>query len=64
MAVLSLTGEPSLDELLGDEMMGSVLRRAGTDAAELRRSLADLARRLGRLARGHSGGWCRRTGLG
>jgi hypothetical protein len=42
-----LAGEPSLDELLGDEMMHWVMRRAGLDGAELKRRLMELARRLG-----------------
>lgn len=41
-----MAGEPSLDELLGDEMMVRVMRRAGLDAAELRRRLVELAHRL------------------
>lgn len=41
-----MAGEPSLDELLGDEMMVRVMRRAGLDAAELRRRLVDMAQRL------------------
>ena len=38
--------EPSLDELLEDEMMQRVVRRTGTDPAEFRRRLADLAARV------------------
>ncbi len=45
-----LAGEPSLDELLSDEIMAPVMRRAGLDGAELRRRLAELARRLGERA--------------
>ncbi len=45
-----LAGEPSLEELLGDEIMAPVMRRAGLDGAELRRRLAELARRLGERA--------------
>jgi hypothetical protein len=41
-----MTGEPSLDELLGDEIMDHVIRTAGLDKSELRRRLAELARRL------------------
>ena len=41
-----MAGEPSLDELLGDEVMVRVMRRAGLDAAELRRRLVELAHRL------------------
>ena len=42
-----LTEEVSLDELLGDEIMDHVTRTAGLDRSALRRSLVDLARRLG-----------------
>jgi hypothetical protein len=45
-----MTGEPSLDELLGDEIMGFVMRTAGLDAPELRRRLIELARRLAERA--------------
>lgn len=38
--------EPTLDELLGDEMMATVMRSAGLDARQLRALLAELARRL------------------
>jgi hypothetical protein len=38
--------EPSLDELLADEMMGVVTRSAGTDRAGLRALLRETARRL------------------
>ena len=38
--------EPSLDELLADEMMGAVTRSAGTDRAGLRALLHETARRL------------------
>lgn len=38
--------EPSLDELLGDEIMVPVTRSAGLDRTELRRLLEDLARRV------------------
>jgi hypothetical protein len=38
--------EPTLDDLLDDEMMISVMRSAGTDAAELKARLAETARRL------------------
>lgn len=46
MAKWRMAGEPSLDELLDDEIMDRVMRAAGLDAAELRRRLTDLARRL------------------
>jgi hypothetical protein len=42
-----MRGEPSLDELLGDEIMDRVMRRAGTDATEMRRRMTELAHRLG-----------------
>jgi hypothetical protein len=42
-----MTGEPSLDELLDDDIMGPVTRSAGTTPEELRRTLTELARRLG-----------------
>jgi len=38
--------EPSLEELLGDEMMSVVTRSAGLDPVGLRAMLADVARRL------------------
>jgi hypothetical protein len=38
--------EPSLDELLGDEMMAPVMRSAGIAEAELRALLASLAARV------------------
>lgn len=47
--------EPSLDELLADEMMCPVMRSAGLDAAQLRRKLLETARRLERKgANAHS----------
>ena len=52
MGKCRMTGEPSLDELLGDEIMDHVTRTAGLDKSELRRRLADLARRLGDRPRG------------
>ena len=45
-----LAGEPSLEELLGDEIMAPVMRRAGLDGPELRRRLLELAHRLGERA--------------
>jgi hypothetical protein len=53
-----MTGEPSLDELLGDEIMDHVTRTAGLDKSELRRRLAELARRLGERARGERSCGC------
>ena len=41
-----MRGEASLDELLGDEIMDRVMRTAGTDAAEIRRRMTELAHRL------------------
>ena len=43
--------EPTLDELLADEMMGAVAHSAGTDRAGLRALLSETASRLpeGRL---------------
>ena len=38
--------EPSLDELLGDEMMAPVMRSAGIAEAELRALLTSLAARV------------------
>jgi hypothetical protein len=38
--------EPTLDDLLDDEIMIPVLRTAGIDAARLRSALAETARRL------------------
>ncbi|HUB96688.1 MAG TPA: hypothetical protein VL993_12270 [Stellaceae bacterium] len=44
-------GEPSLDELLSDEIMQYVLRAAGLDAVEFRRRLKEMSKRLGDRAR-------------
>ena len=41
-----MAGEPSLEELLGDEMMGAVTRSAGIDRSTLLSQLAELAQRL------------------
>jgi 2-hydroxychromene-2-carboxylate isomerase len=38
--------EPTLEDLLDDEIMTPVMRSAGLDAAELRARLAETARRL------------------
>lgn len=43
--------EPSLDDLLGDEIMIEVMRSAGIDADELRAQLHKAARRLARPER-------------
>jgi len=39
--------EPTLDDLLDDEIMTSVMRSAGLDALQLKARLAEQARRLG-----------------
>jgi hypothetical protein len=39
--------EPSLDELLSDEMMKPVLRSAGCDPQRLKDMMAETARRIG-----------------
>jgi len=41
-----LVGEPSLDELLGDELMARVVASAGISREELRSRLAEIARSL------------------
>lgn len=46
MSGWKMTKEPTLDELLRDDMMVPVLRSAGVDAAKLRALVTDLARRL------------------
>jgi hypothetical protein len=46
--------EPSLDELLGDEMMAPVMRSAGIAEAELRALLVALAARVTPVVRQHS----------
>jgi len=43
-----LAGEPDLEELLGDDVMGPVVRSAGVSYEELRRQLSDISRRLAR----------------
>ena len=44
--------EPSLEELLDDEMMAPVLRSAGCDAQSLRHMMVETARRIdGRAGR-------------
>ena len=42
--------EPSLDELLADDLMASVLRSAGFDAQGFRDMMAETARRVDRRA--------------
>jgi hypothetical protein len=51
-----LAGEPDLEELLGDDVMGPVVRSAGVSYEEFRRQLSDISRRLAhRDARAKSG---------
>jgi len=45
MASWRFSVEPTLDELIEDEMMIPVMRSAGTDAVRLRAALAETARR-------------------
>lgn len=51
-----LTEEVSLDELLGDEIMGPVVASAGMDREQFRLTLAEVARRLTGQCRGRHGG--------
>jgi hypothetical protein len=46
MRVYRMAEEPTLDELLADEMMHWVMKSAGLDAGGLRALLRDLAHRL------------------
>ncbi len=48
-----MAAEPTLDELLRDDIMVPVMRSAGTDASRLRALVIDVARRRcgGRLMR-------------
>jgi len=56
MSRWQMAGEPDLEELLDDDVMGPVVRSAGTSHEELRRQLTEMGRRLGRrAARGKSG---------
>lgn len=41
-----LAGEPSLEELLGDELMARVVASAGMSREQLRSRLTEIARRL------------------
>lgn len=43
---LWLAGEPTLDELLGDEIMGPIVASAGISREQLRSILAEIASRL------------------
>jgi hypothetical protein len=45
MALWHFVGEPTLDELIEDEMMIPVMRSAGIDAVRLRAAYAEMARR-------------------
>lgn len=56
MARWQMTGEPSLEELLEDDIMNPVMRSAGTNPEELRRTLTELARRLSTRGRCLSSG--------
>ena len=51
--------EPSLEDLLADEMMGPVMRSAGVSADDLRAELRRAACRLARLDRGGTLKACR-----
>ena len=46
-----LVGEPSLDDLLNDEMMARVVASTGMSREQLRSRLAEIARRLDSSAR-------------
>ena len=46
-----LGGEPTLDELLGDDMMSRVVASAGMSPEEFRSRLAEVANRIGISAR-------------
>ena len=43
-----MSGEPDLEELLGDDVMDSVVRSAGVSHDELRRQMSDMGHRLAR----------------
>jgi len=45
MALWHFVGEPTLDELIEDEMMIPVMRSAGIDAVRLRAAYVEMARR-------------------
>ncbi len=51
--------EPSLEDLLADEMMEPVMRSAGVTAEDLRAELRRAACRLSRLERGRNDKSCR-----
>ena len=46
MRMLGMAGEPTLEDLLADEIMRPVMKSAGLDAGGLRALLRDLAHRL------------------
>jgi hypothetical protein len=50
-----LAGEPSLDELLGDDMMGPVVASAGLSREQFRSHLTEIARRLSGVGEGRTG---------
>jgi len=49
--------EPSLEDLLADEIMAPVLRSAGVDAKAFREMIAETARRLDQDAFSQGGRW-------
>jgi hypothetical protein len=55
--------EPTLDDLLEDEMMTSVMRSAGVDALQIKARLAEQARRLGDRGEAESRRSCRSEAL-
>ncbi len=56
-----LAGEASLEELLGDEIMGPVVASAGMTREAFRLSLAELARRLACQGRRRQSGQAARS---
>ena len=58
MPTWRMAGEPSLDELLGDEIVHRMMRRDGIDASELRLALAEMARRIAARRRENCGSGC------
>lgn len=51
----NVTMEPTLEDLLDDEIMEPVARSAGLSTTELRRQLMEIARRLAPTAGGGGG---------
>jgi len=49
--------EPSLEDLLADEVMGPVLRSAGLELQELRQMMMETARRIEDRERRSDPGW-------